>query len=323
MNSSEGTLDMNTHPRRIPAHSARFALAASCLTLGVLDGCSSPQPGSFDEPEHAVLELGELIGTGDEARAEALFGAGSLEILRSGDDVADQENGERVKALIHEKVAIDYVDERTAVALLGEEEWPFAIPLVLDGGHWRFDVEAGREELLNRRVGANELLAIAALRALVDAQREYIHEGRDGNPPAYAMKLTSDPGKQNGLYWPVGDGEAPSPMGELVARAATEGYAAPDEDCEPFHGYYFRLLTEQGENAPGGARDYVDENGLLTGGFAGIAWPAKYGNSGIMTFMISDRGMLFEKDLGPQTDRVVAEIKAYDPDETWYPTGDE
>jgi len=207
------------------------------------------------------------------------------------------------------------------IALLGEAAWEFPIPLVAVGNGWRFDVEAGREEITNRRVGRNELSTIATLREMVDAQREYAAEGRDGHPPAFASRLLSTPGRHDGLYWPVAEGEPESPLGEFVAAAAEEGYRSGEAPI-PYHGYHYRLLTAQGACAPGGPRDYLDAEGLLTGGFAVIAWPATYGSSGVMTFQVNRQGIVFQKDLGPGTRDAVAAIRAYDPDGSWTPTSD-
>jgi len=290
------------------------------LLLGGAAGCASSEPAGFLEPEQAVLALATILESHDEAEFERIFGPGSLELFRSGDDVADRDGADRVKQMIDERVAFEYLDDDTAIALLGNEEWPFSIPLKREGDVWSYDTAAGREELVNRRIGRNELYTIATLREFVAAQREYFAESRDGNPPNYAKKLHSDEGTHNGLYWPVAEGESPSPMGEFVARAAGEGYETSDEGPTPFHGYQYKILTRQGAHAPGGERDYLDASGALTGGFAAVAWPAKPGNSGVMTFLVSDRGVIFEKDLGADTEAVVANMTAYDPDESWNPT---
>lgn len=308
----------NLCPLSVPLFRDRAGAMLLCL---VAFGCSAAGPGHFETPDAAIRAVSDVIGTGDEKRVEEIFGAGSLELFRSGDPVADLEDALRVKALINEATAFDYLDDRTAVVLLGAEEWPFAIPLVSDGQTWRFDIDAGREELLNRRIGENELFTIAALNAYVDAQREYQSESRDGKPPMFAAKLMSSEGRHDGLYWPAADGEEPSPMGEMVASASADGYAVTGEPGAPFHGYRFRILTRQGKAAPGGEMDYVDANGQLTGGFAAIAWPAKHGNSGVKTFLVNHRGIVFEKDLGPDTEALASAITSFDPDPTWTPTG--
>jgi len=303
--------------------SAIAVAAVLCLGLFGAASCARAKPGTFKTPEEAVQALADLIGAGDKQRVEEIFGPDSFEMFSSGDEVADQGDFQRVKSMILESVAFKDDDETTKIVLLGKAQWPFPIPLVLEEGRWRFDTAAGREELENRRVGRNELLTIAALREAVEAQREYHAEGRDGLPPAYAQKIRSSRGKHDGLYWPTNEGEPLSPLGELFAQAAARGYH-PDEEPtpDPYSGYYFDVLKGQGKNAPGGERGYLDKNGLMTGGFAAIAWPAKYGNSGVMTFMVSDRGMVFQKDLGKETDKIAKAITVYDPDLTWDPTPD-
>jgi hypothetical protein len=242
-------------------------------------------------------------------------------MFQSGDPEADREDVLRVKALIQEKVAFEDGPEGEKIALLGGEAWPFPIPLVLVEGRWRFDTGAGREELLNRRIGRNELLTLESLREYVDAQREYHSQGRDGNPPAYARRFLSSEGRRDGLYWPAAEGEPESPLGPLLADAEVEDRTR-SEGPDPYPGYFFRILEGQGASAPGGEHSYLDGQGLMTGGFAALAWPAKYGNAGVMTFQVNHQGIVFQKDLGPETEAVVAGIQAYAPDETWQPTGD-
>ena len=301
-------------------------LRGFCLTfvgvafLSVLSACSPAPAGTYSTPEEAVKALAELAGSGDMKKAEEMFGADGVELLKSGDDAADREDALRVKAMIGEKVAFQDLDEKTKAAVIGNDEWTFPIPLVLEKGHWRFDVATGREELLNRRIGKNELSALASLHAYVDAQREYMTAGRDGKPRSYARRFRSSEGAHDGLYWPVAEGEAESPLGPLYAASAREAMDKPAP--QPFHGYHFRILEGQGKNAPGGERSYLDKKGLMTKGFAAVAWPAKYGNSGVMTFQVNQQGMVFQKDLGDQTDTAVAAITAYDPDDSWNPTPD-
>jgi hypothetical protein len=296
-----------------------------CLTLGsvvvlaTLAACS-PAPGTYSTPEAAVQALAAQAGSGDAKKAEEMFGADGLELLQSGDEAADREDALRVKAMILEKVAFEDLDETTKAALIGNEEWSFPLPLVLEKGRWRFDAVAGREELLNRRIGRNELNALASLHAYVDAQREYFVQGWGGKPPAYARRFRSSEGAHDGLYWPAAEGEEESPLGPLYAEAADE--LMKEAGPQPFHGYYFRILEGQGKNAPGGERSYLDKKGRLTLGFAAIARPAKYGNSGVMTFQVNQQGLVFQKDLGAGTEAAVAAISAYDPDENWTPTGD-
>lgn len=295
------------------------------LPLALLGaGCASSGTATFATPEEAVQRLVEAAD--DEAAAEDLLGPGGFELLRSGDEVADQADLAAVVALVREGLAFEDLDQNAKLALLGHERWELPIPLVRDDGGWRFDVEAGREEILNRRVGRNELSTIATLHALVEAQHEYARAQRDdlpvGEAPAFARRLLSSPGERDGLYWPVEEGEEPSPLGPLVAEAAEEGYGEGKTRPTPYHGYFYRLLTEQGAHAPGGARDYVDAQGRLTGGFAVVAWPATHDNSGVMTFLVDQRGIVFQKDLGEETAEAVARIRAYDPDPSWSPVAD-
>lgn len=283
-------------------------------------GCKSSGLGTFDTPEAAMQRF--VASADDEEAADELLGPGGFELLRSGDEVADREDVAKVRELALERVAFEELGADCKLALLGNDGWEFPIPLVCVDGRWCFDVEAGREEILNRRVGRNELSTIATMREFVEAQREYASEGRDGQQPAFAQRFGSTPEKHDGLYWPVADGEPESPLGPLVAEAAEEGYRADKSKPIPYHGYFYRLLTEQGPNAPGGARSYLDKGGRLTGGFAYVAWPATYGNSGVVTFLVSRQGIVFQKDLGPDTAKLATAIRAYDPDMSWTPTSD-
>ena len=201
---------------------------------------------------------------------------------------------------------------------MGNESWPFPIPIVRANGGWRFDIEAGREELRYRRVGANETAVMEVAVAFVEAQHEYASRPRNGQPSGvYAQRIASQPGRQDGLYWAVSSTDSPvSPMGELAARAAADGYTRADTGRTAYHGYYYKVLTAQGPNVPGGSRSWVT-GGLMRGGFALLAWPADYGDSGIMTFIVGPDGVIREKDLGSETPRVAPAIDAFDPDSTW------
>ena len=201
-----------------------------------------------------------------------------------------------------------------AVLVLGNQDWPFPIPLVRKDGTWRFDTVAGREEILFRRIGRNELAAIQTILAFVDAQQEYAEKGIGGNG-VYAQRIVSRPATKDGLYWPAQSGEDESPLGDLAASAAAEGYRAGQQRI-PYHGYYYKVLTRQGPNAPGGALDYV-VRGKMIGGFALVAYPAQYGNSGVMTFLVNHQGTIYEKDLGEQTAGIAPGMTAFNPDGTW------
>ncbi len=290
------------------------------FSLLLLAACGAAPGLTFATPEEAVQRL--VASAEDRAAADELLGAGGFSLLRSGDDVADRADVEAVRAMAKEKVAFEDVDEHVKIALLGNDAWELPIPLVRADGGWYFDVEAGREEVVNRRVGRNELFVIETLRELVDAQREYAAEGRDGNAPAFADRFVSTAGKHDGLYWPAAEGDAESPLGPLVAEASEEGYRRDESKAVPYHGYFYRVLAEQGPRAPGGARSYRDASGRLTHGFAFVAWPASHGDSGVMTFVVNQRGIVFQKDLGPATNDVVTAMKAYDPDVSWMPVID-
>ena len=315
----------------------QIALALAPLGLVAmigLSGCSAtnsshsahfakdPSRTTFATPEAAVAAIAEIAGKGDVQKVEAIFGAGSADLIQSGDEVADRERALEIKGLIEEKVAFEDLDDKTKAALFGNEAWPFPIPLIKVSGGWQYDTEAGREEIENRRIGINEIQALATLHAFVDAQREYFAGRHDGRTGVYAKRVISSKGKQDGLYWPTPEGKKPSPLGPLIAEASAEGYSTENTEPKPFHGYYYRVLTAQGPHAPGGARSYLDSTGAMTKGFAMVAWPAKYGNSGLMTFLVDHKGIVFQKDLGEQTSAAAAAITAFDPDDTWAPTGD-
>ena len=302
--------------------SASFiSMAALAVTLAAVPAFGQ-SPATYASPQEAMQAVGEAAGSGDMKKGEEIFGKDGFDLITSGDPIADRQDGLQVKKLIQEKVAFE--DQRTGekMALIGKDRWPFPIPLAYENGRWHFDVAAGREEIENRRVGRNELSTLATMHAYWAAQREYFARGYAGRPPAYAAKFFSSEGKRDGLYWAAASGAPKSPLGPLVAAASEEGYKTGNASPEPFHGYYFRILTAQGKSAPRGARSYLDEQGRMTTGFALLAWPAKYGSSGVMTFQINRQGIVFQKDLGPSTETAVHLMTAYDPDESWTPTDD-
>jgi hypothetical protein len=291
-------------------------LALLALYL-LLSACAPRDPGLFESPEVAMQAVLDSIGQFDDQRLEEVFGPDSAELFRSGDDEADRQDAERVKELMQAGIEFEEFDENTRIAVLGEAAWPWPIPLVRDAEGWRFDTANGREELLNRRVGRNELWTLTALHEVVEAQKEYSSEPRDDQPLAYARRFFSTEGKRDGLYWPTTEESELSPLGDLLAESEFSV-----QNPSPFHGYFYRILTSQGENAPGGAANYLDDNGVLNRGFAVIAWPAKYGNSGVMTFVTNQRGLVFQKDFGADTERLVPAIQSFDPDSSWIPTPD-
>jgi hypothetical protein len=276
---------------------------------------ASPAQKTFASPEDAASALVQAVKAHDRAATLAVLGNAG-EWLSSGDAVADNATRDRFVAAYEAKHAITR-DGDIARLTIGDNNFPFAFPIVKSGERWRFDTAAGKEELLARRVGQNELDTIKVLQAIVDAQREYASEDRNGDGVlAYAQKFASTRGKRDGLYWPVKAGEAASPLGELVARAAGEGYQNKKKSPAPFHGYYYRLLKGQGKNAESGALDYV-VHARAIGGFAVVAWPAKYGNSGIMTFIVNQDGKVYQADLGPGTPSQAGKMQRFDPGKGW------
>ena len=275
---------------------------------------------TYGSPEAAVDALTAAVRAKDPKALAAIVGPGSSAWLFSGDKVADANDWAKFLAAYDEKHALDKKDENKVTLNVGNDAWPFPAPIVKSGAKWQFDPAAGREEVLNRRVGRNELDAIQTLLAIVDAQREYAAGDADGNGFAdYARKFKSSPGKKDGLYWPEENGAPQSPLGPLVATASSEGYGKQPKTGTgptPYHGYVFRILTSQGKDAPGGAYDYMVGDKLL-GGFAVVAYPASYGNSGVMTFVVNHEGQVYEKDLGPQTASIASAMTQYNPDPTW------
>ena len=303
---------------------APLAMAAVLLPFLFLSSTVSfaQQNGekTFASPGEAVLALYNAAKSDDSQALAAIFGSNSSKVLHTGDDVADKNmlaNFVRRYDQMH-RVVVE--PDQTVTLYIGAENWPTPIPLVKNSsGAWYFDTEAGMKEILYRRVGNNENDAIDIMHSLVDAQREYASEPRNGEKTAhYAAKFLSDDGKQNGLYWKTSDNETPSPIGPLLVSAAGQGYNLQPGQQAPYHGYYYRILTKQGAAAKGGARDYM-VNGNLTGGFAFVAYPAEYRNSGVMTFIVNQDGVVYEKNLGADTEKIAAAMTEYNPDSTWTP----
>lgn len=295
-------------------HRGWIAAVLLGLTLAACGARDDGQP-RFETPEAAFEALIIALEAGDLAAATKLLGPGVEELLDSGDAVQDQ--GDRVGfiAAYRTRHSLEADGDSRRTLLVGDDDWPFLIPAIRRDGKWVLDGEAGADELVYRRVGENELGAIAVARGFVEAQQEYAATGHDGDPPGiYALKLISDPGLENGLYWETAADEAPSPAGAFVAAAAGEGYRSGQG--VPYHGYRYRMLFKQGPNAKGGAREYF-QDGLLTQGFALVAWPAEYGSSGVMTFIVNQDGDVYQKDLGADTDTAVKALTSFDPDSTW------
>ncbi len=298
--------------------------AAMMLCLGAVAGATEAPAAQtkFKSPTAAMQALVAAARANDAAKLLAILGPEAEALMSSGDAVEDAADLRRFVARASERMRFETLADGAVIAHLGRQATPFAIPLVKAGEEWRFDTAAGKDELLTRRIGRNELMAIAATRAYVDAQEEYARaQAGQGGAPVYAQKFLSTPGQRDGLYWDPAGGADESPLGPLFASASAEGYrpAAPGAAPQPYHGYFFRILTAQGGNAPGGARSYV-KDGKMTGGFALVAWPAEYGQSGIMTFLVNKQGIVFQKDLGAQTAEIAQAMTAYDPDASWAPT---
>jgi hypothetical protein len=252
----------------------------------------------------------------DKQKLLSIFGPEVREVTSSDNAAADRNGRELFLAAYSERAQL-LGNSTKKTLLVGSEEWPFPIPLARGAGGWKFETALGLQELRNRRVGRNELATIRTCLEYVEAQKEYAQTGHDGKPAgAFAQKFVSEPGRQDGLYWKVEEGQAPSPLGDLAAEAAAEGYKRGTDKPNPFHGYYFRILTAQGSSAKGSAKNYIS-NGEMRGGFAMIAFPAEYGASGVMTFLVSQDGTVSEKDLGPDTAKIAGDIKEYNPDKTW------
>ena len=295
---------------------------ALCLALWAPGALRAADPGQhFATPEDAVAALVAAASAHDTNAFRTLFGPAAMDLVNPDQVQARHDQTEFTTAFNQAQRIVRRSDSQ-CVLYVGETAWPFPLPIVRKDGQWLFDVEAGKDELLNRRIGENELAALDTVRAFVEAQREYAAKDPDGDEVLeYAQKFNSTPGTKDGLYWPRDlDGEV-SPLGPRVAQAQAQGYsrsAVREEGArpEPFQGYFFRILTGQGKSAPGGKYDYII-NGNMIGGFALEAWPAEYGNTGIMTFIVNQQGRVYQKDLGPKTAKTAAAMKSYDPDRTW------
>jgi hypothetical protein len=247
----------------------------------------------------------------------AILGPEAKSIIQSGDQVSDRAAFERFVKSYEEANKLVKSGDTQAILEVGKDAWPFPIPLVKENAGWRFDTQEGKEEIINRRIGRNELDVIQVSLAFVDAEREYYQRDPDGDKLLqYAQKFISTKGKRDGLFWETKPGEQPSPLGPLVARARGEGYKGAGGKPIPYHGYYYRLLMGQGKDAPGGAYDYV-VRGKMMGGFGMVAYPAQYGSSGIMTFIVNHDGVVYQKDLGPKTASIAQSMTRFNPDKTW------
>jgi hypothetical protein len=280
------------------------------------------QQKSYTSPEEAVKALVDAARTGNKAELLAVLGPESKEIISSGDEVADREAREHFVSDYEEKNELEKESPDKVVLSVGQDNWPLPIPIVKKDGRWVFDTEAGKEELLNRRIGRNELNTIDVMHAFVDAQREYASKDRNGDGAVeFAQRIISTKGKEDGLYWEAKEGQEESPFGPLIAEAAKGGYKYTEKKTQngkpsPYHGYFFKILKGQGPNAPGGQYDYV-VNGKMILGYGLLAYPASYGSSGVMTFIINQDDVVYQKDLGEDTAKIAESITTYNPDKTW------
>ena len=294
--------------------------ACALIAALLLTSRASAQPAKvFASPEDAVKALIGAAKAGQVADLVSILGADGKELIESSDSATARQNRRVFIVATGEQWHLEDAAANRKTLVIGNEDWPFPVPLVREEGGWRFDTAAGSEEVIARRIGRNELAVIATAHAYVTAQRRYAEQAHDGNPSGvHAMRFASDPGKENGLYWPAKDGQPRSLLGDLVAQAAAEGRAVGGERSQPspFHGYYFRILLSQGSAAKGGKKQYVAK-GLMSGGFALVAWPAQYDVTGVMTFVVNQDGIVHEKDLGPDTDAAARKMTAYNPDKSW------
>ncbi len=287
-----------------------------CVSRNILRRCRETE--EFASAEEAVKAAVAAAKANDEKELLAIFGADAKDLFVSGDPVDDKQGRQRFLTAYQEKNQLVKEGNNTLL-LVGKDDWPMPIPLVQKGKNWVFDVEQGREEILHRRIGENELSTIQVVLAIVDAQRDYWRMDIDGDGVReYAQKFRSDPGKKNGLYWEAKAGEEQSPLGPLAAEARVEGYKLASAGTRPtaYHGYYYKIITAQGKNASGGAYSYLVKEKMI-GGFAVIAAPAQHGNSGVMTFIVNHDGVVYEKDLGKNTIESAKKMNRFDPDKSW------
>jgi len=290
------------------------SLIAAMLTLGMASTANAQK--AFKTAEAAADALVAAARSGDKKAIMELLGRGASDIVSSGDAVADSEAFQRFVAAYDAKHELTKEGDSKAIMILGQEKYPFPIPIAHEKGSWRFDTDAGRQEIIYRRIGRNELATIQTCLAYVDAQNEYADEDRTGaGKGIYAQRVVSSPGKKDGLYWSDNQGKDVSPLGQFMAEAAARGYRV-GAGRTPYNGYYYKILTKQGPAASGGKLDYV-VRGKMIGGFALVAYPAQYRNSGVMTFIVSHHGKVYQKDLGPNTTSIAENMSSFNPDKTW------
>jgi len=312
-------LRINTNFAKRFVFTITFAVIMTTLIFSSPVSAKMPKQRTFGSPDEAVKAVVVAIKARDVRELKVIFGPDSKGLFISGDEVADKVGNENFIRAYEEKNRIEIFNGDKAILYVGNNDWPMPIPVVKKGNGWSFDTKAGKKEVLQRRIGKNELNTIQTCKAYVDAQLEYATRDLDGDGLSkYAQKFLSAPGKKDGLYWETKEDEEKSPLGILFAGAAKEGYFPKEGKNKPvpFHGYYYKILKEQGEDAPGGACSYVF-NGRMTGGFALVAYPAQYGNSGVMTFIVNKEGVVYQKDFGGSTAMIVKNMRAYNPDKTW------
>jgi hypothetical protein len=295
----------------------RFLILPLAITLGSAAYAAVADQDSFSTPKEAIQAVVSACKKDDTAGLLKIFGPDGKDIVMSGDPSDDKDSRAKFVAAVERKYKLipDPMNKNKEIFSIGKEDWPFPIPLVNDGGRWHFDSAAGRQEILARRIGSNEMNAIEVCHGYVEAQFEYAQAHRRGGAPEYAQKIVSTPGKQDGLYWETSNG---APECEVPKGFADAAMGMSMEKREPYRGYYFRILTAQGPNARGGALNYM-VNGSMIGGFALVAWPAEYGVSGIQTFIVDHDGVVYENSLGPDTGRIAAEMTDFNPDNSWHP----
>jgi Protein of unknown function (DUF2950) len=296
-----------------------FTILSVCSPAASFAAPENSQPRIFRSPGSAAAALVEAARADDLNEMTTILGPDAKEVISSGDPVADNNAREEFTRRYDQMHRLAYDDHGRVKLYVGAENWPLPVPIVKRGDGWAFDSAAGEEEMLRQRVGRNELFTIDVLQQLADAQQEYASREHDASGVAqFAQTIFSSPDKKNGLYWPTKKGAPHSPIGPLIADATAEGYRRdPSGRSTPFHGYYYKALTGQGANAPGGAMDYIVD-GKMTRGFAFLAYPADYRASGVMTFMIDKAGVVVEKDLGPDTAKIAPTISTFNPDSSWF-----
>lgn len=299
------------------------AITSAMAAEGASEGAPPFQGKMFSSPDEAVKALIDACKGEDAQGLLAIFGPEGKEIISSGDEVNDKARRAQFLQDYEVNNRLEQQSPEVAILCVGKEDWPLPIPIVKNGDKWFFDAVAGKEEIINRRIGRNELEAVKVLRAYVDAQREYASEDRDGDGVSeFAQKFASEEGKKDGLYWPAKEGESLSPLGPFVAEASAQGYRKKEGGPTPYHGYCFKILHGQGKAAPGGEYEYV-VNGKMILGYGLVAYPAEYGNSGITTFIVNQHDTVYEKDLGKDTATIASEMNKYDPGEGWKKVADE